>query len=459
MADPRAPTLMDVSAKADWTDDNNWFDLLTAVEAAGRFKRGHGVRLKKSELLKDLLWRIDPKVRPFDPNKRLGGFSAWQTAFDQACEVFFESTWIQPPHNGAKYVNAESVGPSFGAPPPPSVQSDSSPTPVVPSAEGSTVPHAVPCLALRKLQQELVRDKENLERYARAFNVSWSCRTTTLSSKRMIRHGRSLTRIAKRTAKKVAIACPLILQRFGGSNGDGGDAAELMEIEPSSYQLVGSLLLSGPLNHNRAQVSSTHDLHRRGFQVEVKAMQFPEATKTQIRATPNENIFNTRSRGKLVADGGRQQTIGTPSWTADVLPAMTAALRSRGVLRCSNGEKTLARLVGLRSCSRRSKHKKQQPRHADSAPRNSLRDSRPEDVPLACIVALQDGTRLYVWPFDTGEMEEIVLNEGDMILFRGDLGHAGAEYDEENWRLHVYIDSPVIRRATDEDGSTLTFPF
>ena len=35
----------------------------------------------------------------------------------------------------------------------------------------------------------------------------------------------------------------------------------------------------------------------------------------------------------------------------------------------------------------------------------------------------------------------------------------GAEYDEENWRLHVYIDSPVIERATDEDGSTLTFPF
>ena len=62
-------------------------------------------------------------------------------------------------------------------------------------------------------------------------------------------------------------------------------------------------------------------------------------------------------------------------------------------------------------------------------------------------------------PFDTGEIEEIVLNEGDMIIYRGDLGHTGAEYDDENWRLHVYIDSPVIERAMDEDGSTLTVPF
>ena len=188
-------------------------------------------------------------------------------------------------------------------------------------------------------------------------------------------------------------------------------------------------------------------------------MLFSAATKAQIRSTPREEIFNATSRGNLVPDGGRQQTIGTPDWTADVLPQLKAKFRARDVLRCSEGEKTLARLVGLRSRPRRSKHKKHQPRHADSAPRNSLRNSRPEDVPLACIVALQDGTRLYVWPFDTGEMEEIVLNEGDMILFRGDLGHAGAEYDEENWRLHVYLDSPLIERATDKDGSTLTFPF
>lgn len=52
-----------------------------------------------------------------------------------------------------------------------------------------------------------------------------------------------------------------------------------------------------------------------------------------------------------------------------------------------------------------------------------------------------------------------MLNEGDMIIYRGDLGHTGAEYDDENWRLHVYIDSSVIERAMDEDGSTLTVPF
>lgn len=64
-------------------------------------------------------------------------------------------------------------------------------------------------------------------------------------------------------------------------------------------------------------------------------------------------------------------------------------------------------------------------------------------MPLAAIVALQDGTRLHVWSFDTGKEEAVTLDEGDVIVFRGDLGHAGSEYDEENWRLHIYIDSPV----------------
>jgi len=202
------------------------------------------------------------------------------------------------------------------------------------------------------------------------------------------------------------------------------------------------------------------DLHRRGLEVVKNAVRLTRATKAQIRQSPCEDIFNrTTKSGKLAVDGKRQQTKGDPEWTPAVRAQLEGAIRAQGVLRCSQGEKSLARLVAIRSLPRTHHRKKHQPRHADSAERNSLRDQRPEDVPLACIVALQDGTRLHVWPFDTGKEEEVVLNAGDMLLFRGDLGHAGAEYDEENWRLHVYIDSPVIERQTDEAGATLTFPF
>jgi hypothetical protein len=46
-----------------------------------------------------------------------------------------------------------------------------------------------------------------------------------------------------------------------------------------------------------------------------------------------------------------------------------------------------------------------------------------------------------------------------MILFRGDFGHAGDEVDSENWRVHGFLDSPVIPRPVDIDGALLTFPF
>ena len=40
---------------------------------------------------------------------------------------------------------------------------------------------------------------------------------------------------------------------------------------------------------------------------------------------------------------------------------------------------------------------------------------------------------------------------GDMVIFRGDLSHAGAAFYGDNLRLHVYIDSPVYPR---EAGAT-----
>lgn len=209
------------------------------------------------------------------------------------------------------------------------------------------------------------------------------------------------------------------------------------------------------------------EMQRRGFYIVKGAHQVSESTKAEIRASKAwENIFNGRSRnGKLTHDGFRRQTQGDEGWESQVKPHLKETLRELGVLECSDGqEKTLNILVALKSLQR-AKKKRHQPRHADSANRNSLRESNPKDVPSAALLAIQPRTRLHVWPFDTDREEVVEMDEGDLIIFRGDLGHAGAEYDEEDLidgahlRLHVYIDSPLVVRQTDEHDETLTFPF
>jgi hypothetical protein len=251
--------------------------------------------------------------------------------------------------------------------------------------------------------------------------------------------------------------------RDSGDGGDGGGSIRgdgaTNASDSGSGIAHGGNAQTGVIGTGDAE--EQRDLHRRGLEVVKNAMRLSDATKRQVhRSDYGEELFNkTTPSGNVAPDGLRQQTTGDPEWTPGVRAELEGLIRAQGVLRCSQGEKSLARLVAIRSLPRKHHRKKHQPRHADSAERNSLRSERPEDVPLACIVALQNGTRLHVWPFDTGKEEVIVLDEGDMLLFRGDLGHAGAEYDEENWRLHVYIDSPVIERQTHEDGATLTFPF
>ena len=87
----------------------------------------------------------------------------------------------------------------------------------------------------------------------------------------------------------------------------------------------------------------------------------------------------------------------------------------------------------------------QTPPHADSCEPNSHVSARAPwaNAHLAVITALQDGTKLHIYPFDRGgECEMRRLNKGDVLVFRGDLIHFGAEYDKLNIRIHSYIDSP-----------------
>ena len=45
---------------------------------------------------------------------------------------------------------------------------------------------------------------------------------------------------------------------------------------------------------------------------------------------------------------------------------------------------------------------------------------------------------------------DLHLNKGDVLVFRGDLLHAGARYERKNIRIHAYVDHPLVKRPPNE---------
>lgn len=77
-------------------------------------------------------------------------------------------------------------------------------------------------------------------------------------------------------------------------------------------------------------------------------------------------------------------------------------------------------------------------------------------VPLCCLLALEDNTPFDTWPgainFDSSVEREhctVILNRGDLLVFRGDLVHAGAAFGQRNVRIHAYLDVPGVDREKD----------
>jgi hypothetical protein len=64
---------------------------------------------------------------------------------------------------------------------------------------------------------------------------------------------------------------------------------------------------------------------------------------------------------------------------------------------------------------------------------------------FACLVALQNETFLDV--ASNGGRAQIKMEEGDVLIFRADLVHAGSAYRKRNVRLHAYFDSPEVVRT------------
>ena len=106
--------------------------------------------------------------------------------------------------------------------------------------------------------------------------------------------------------------------------------------------------------------------------------------------------------------------------------------------------------------------------HLDYPPPPAEGNARPT-VPLGCLVALMDGTTIDVWSGAIGyelngcgrrfERQTLVLNAGDVLLFRGDLVHAGASSAVLNVRVHCYLEplDGSFQRQLEADGTEVTY--
>jgi hypothetical protein len=70
-------------------------------------------------------------------------------------------------------------------------------------------------------------------------------------------------------------------------------------------------------------------------------------------------------------------------------------------------------------------------------------------IQAGVIVALMPDTKLIVYDrcfndADMSKRREILLDAGECIIFRGDLVHAGAAFEEDNYRVHATLTIPAV---------------
>ena len=202
----------------------------------------------------------------------------------------------------------------------------------------------------------------------------------------------------------------------------------------------------------KAREPEAASLDRDGFIVHTKAVAVDAFTRDYLYSLPVElfhAIFNNAPANDEENDGKRLQldfaTVEASSVTAQQfmielknrLRELVPNFRVAGAAVFRSEEGCLAQLP-----------------HLDYPPPT-----------LVCLVALVDGTSIDVWPAAIGyelnasgrrfERENVVLNAGDVLLFRGDLVHAGASSAIVNVRVHCYLE-PVdgsFQRQWAPDGT------
>lgn len=104
---------------------------------------------------------------------------------------------------------------------------------------------------------------------------------------------------------------------------------------------------------------------------------------------------------------------------------------------------------------------KKQLAHCDYEQNISFATCPDEYIPLGCLICIMEGTTLDIWPRShrlpclssdlTKNLKPIPrttieLDIGEMLVFRGDLVHAGSSYKSDNFRVHLFLDSDKVKR-------------
>lgn len=110
--------------------------------------------------------------------------------------------------------------------------------------------------------------------------------------------------------------------------------------------------------------------------------------------------------------------------------AVENALRRRNHLRHGRTVTSMVVLHSEAGCQ-------QQPYHTDHDTRSVMDMRDAGNCPSGCLVAVEDNTVL-----ELHGRESIMMQQGDMVVFDGDICHAGAAYTQANIRIHAYIESP-----------------
>ena len=91
---------------------------------------------------------------------------------------------------------------------------------------------------------------------------------------------------------------------------------------------------------------------------------------------------------------------------------------------------------------------KQQKLHYDYNP-DHVESLAPARKPRSAMLSLMWGTRLIVYDIVLERLVLVPIPPGCILLFDGDVAHAGAAYHTQNTRVHVYMDAEGVDRASD----------
>lgn len=209
--------------------------------------------------------------------------------------------------------------------------------------------------------------------------------------------------------------------------------------------------------HKPIEKINLDELYVNGYQVLKGYMNIPDKIRNSLMGYRDDEggpIFNHNEMNGM-NDGKRRQYFIKPDpetpWVQKFMDSLDQNLKSIFPYLFPNDWVVIESKPGCKS----------QAAHADYPP--PMGPIELHQIPINVMIPLQKNAALNVWPRSHelvsteylsddpkryakyGSMKPINkkiihLEPGDILLFRGDLVHAGAGYTERNYRMHCYLD-------------------